>query len=92
MKKIIDGLLYDTKKAELLCKWNSDYDYLKCTLWHNYLYRTKAGRYFLFKAGIELGFTKETIKPLTDEEAFKILVERDPGKAREFFPNKIKEA
>ena len=93
MKRIVDGLLYDTKKAELLCKWKSNYDYVNCVLWHNYLYRTSSGRYFLYMRGMRSGCkSSEIIRPLTDDEACIKLAEYDPNKAFLFFPDKIKEA
>ncbi len=93
MKRVVNGLLYDTEKAELLCKWDSDYDFMKDIVYHNTLYRTKAGRYFLLKAGKVLGQPiPEFIRPLTDERAFEIMIEHNPDKVAEFFPNKIKEA
>ena len=93
MKKIINGLLYDTEKADLLCQWDSDVDWMRDIVYHNSLYRTKTGRYFLFKTGKFLGqVIPKSIRSLTDERAFEILVEHNPDKAVELFPNKIKEA
>ncbi len=93
MKRIINGLLYDTEKAGLICEWDSDYDFMKDIVYHNVLYRTKAGRYFLYETGRVLGQpTPEFIKPLTEERAFEIMAEYNPDKAAEFFPDKIKEA
>ena len=49
MKKIINGKLYDTKTAELVCDWTqrmyNDLGYV-----YYALYRSPRGRYFVYSA------------------------------------------
>ena len=84
MKKIVNGLLYDTEKAEAVskCETLSDIETL---------YRTKKGRYFLHRQCPDTNV--ETIRTITDEEAFEWLGEHDPDKAIELFPwKKVEDA
>jgi len=75
MKRIVNGLLYDTEKAEIISKYktshNSTYDWWlgiqHQTTRYEILYRTKKGRYFLLKQSRTLGKCGDTIVPLTDE-------------------------
>jgi len=101
MKKIINGLLYDTSKAEVISKFekSSDriYDYWLGTEYQVHhretLYRTKKGRFFVLSSSEALGEHNETIVPLTEDKAFQWLIEHDPEKAEEVFPEKhIEEA
>jgi hypothetical protein len=51
MKRIIDGLRYDTEKATEIAKWHngaSDGDFNRC---EETLYKTKAGAFFLCGEG-----------------------------------------
>jgi len=82
MKKIINGRLYDTEKADVVTASGSKE-------FREVLYRTKKNRYFLYKifAGIE------SLKPMTDDEAYNYLCEHNPDKALELFPwKKVDEA
>ena len=101
MKRIVNGLLYDTEKAKVISKiervTDRTYDYQLGidfrTKWCEILYRTKRNRYFLLKQIQSLGRCSEYIVPITDEEAFDWLAEHDPDKAIELFPRKhIEEA
>ena len=78
MKKIVNGLLYDTEKAQLVSR------YIGPSGNHMTLYRTRIGRYFLYRKWRRI----ETIDTMTDEEAFEWLAEHDPDKAIEEFPNR----
>lgn len=79
MKKIINGRLYDTDKAELLTIWNNGFPYSDLSFVEESLYRTNKGKYFLYCEGgpnseyFEWDEGKqrkgETIRLLTSEEA-----------------------
>ena len=82
MKKIVNGKLYDTEKAEVVTTSGPKE-------FREILYRTKKNRYFLYKnfAGIE------SLKPMTDDEAYSYLCEHDPDEAIKNFPwKKVDEA
>jgi len=85
MKKIINGLLYDTEKAEVISKR----EYL---VFSETLYRTKKGRFFLFKHYPDSEL-RTGIEVITKNEAFLWLADYDPDKALEIFPDEnIEEA
>ena len=101
MKKIVNGLLYDTDKAEAISEFvnisDRIYDYWLGVKYQTYqrevLYRTKKGRYFILKRVEALGECNEAIVPLTEDEAFGWLIENDPDMAMIEFPDKhIEEA
>ena len=101
MKRIVNGMLYDTEKAEVISESEdvSDrvYDWWLGAKYRTYqrevLYRTKKDRYFILKRVEALGECNEAIVPLTEDEAFSWLIEHDPERAREVFPEKhIEEA
>ena len=101
MKKIINGLLYDTSKAGVISEFekSSDriYDYWLGAEYRVHqreiLYRTKKGRYFILSSTKALGEHNETIVPLTEDEALQWLIKHDPKKVEEVFPGKhIEEA
>lgn len=61
MKKVINGLLYDTDKSELIYEEQDT---------HRQLYRTKKGRWFkVYQNGV--------ITPITEDEAKAYLGEHD---------------
>ncbi len=88
MKKIIDGIRYDTEKATKVAKYNNnlgdgDFNYLR-----EYLYHTRNNRWFLH--GYGGAFTKysvsvgsdgrgggENIIPINDSEALEWLQNND---------------
>jgi len=81
MKRIVNGKLYDTDTAELVCL-------SKISLFSERLYRTKKGRYFIYdKFG-----SVEYIKPLNEDETFEWLSKHNPDKAVELFSERIEEA
>ena len=101
MKKIINGLLYDTSKAEVISAFEKSssriYDWWLGVQYQVHqretLYRTKKGRYFILSSSEALGEHNETIVPITEDEAFQWLIEHDPEKAEKVFPGKhIEEA
>lgn len=51
MKKIIDGLLFDTETAELITEWENHYHYGDSSWCQEKLFKTKKGRYFLYGKG-----------------------------------------
>lgn len=69
MKKIIDGLLYDTDTAELIYFDEST---------KRRLYRALKGRFFMM-------YPNGVITPKTDEETMRYLGERDVDKYIELF-------
>ncbi len=87
MKRVVNGKLYDTEKAEEVASWgnglgNSDFRHVEETL-----YRTKKGNWFLEGSGGPMtkysdsnGNTKwgtTLLIPLNSEEAKEWLEERD---------------
>lgn len=73
MKKIIDGLLYDTDKATLV--WQED-KFRK----RNLYFRTEKGNYFVL-------YSSKVIQPITEEKFKEILGEADPDRYIELFDN-----
>jgi len=102
MKRIVEGLLYDTEKAEAISTYEPFSDRTKFQWWRETLYRTKNGRYFLHGEGGAMSKYAdvypggasggEVIRVMTEDEAFEWLAEYDPDKALELFPERIKEA
>ncbi len=69
MKKIIDGMLYDTDIAEHLGSYSelAGDDDFSC---QEELYRTKNGRYFLYRTGgIYYPYAREPFMTLTGSQA-----------------------
>jgi len=94
MKAIIDGKLYDSEKAELITgfsRWKSvnnlmlgEYDtWIDCEL-----YRTEKGNWFELE-GTDLRSTR--LNALTEERAKEIL-QTNPEKYQELYPDEIVEA
>lgn len=88
MKKIINGLAYNTETAEYICEAGNDLPYSDFQHEDSRLYRTKNGRYFLcgcggamsrfavaLDSGGACGRDTDTIVAICDEEA-RQLVER----------------
>lgn len=73
MKKIIDGLLYDTDKATLV--WQED-KFRK----RNLYFKTEKGNYFVL-------YSSKVIQPVTEEKFKEILGEADPDRYIELFDN-----
>ena len=78
MKKIVNGLLYDTEKAEVVSKYKAAEGLMT-------LYRTKKGHYFLHTNYT----TFEEIRVMTVDKTFEWLANYDLDKAKELFPEKI---
>jgi hypothetical protein len=87
MKKVVNGKLYDTEKAELVASWSfgnpGDFEYV-----NEELYVTKKGVWFLYgEGGAKSCYSKqigsntfsgsERIFPLTPEEAKQWMEEHD---------------
>lgn len=51
MKKVIDGKMYDTSTAKKLGEWTNGERYADFNYLEESLYRTKAGRYFIYGNG-----------------------------------------
>ena len=69
MRKIVNGLVYDTEKSELIHT-----DFVK----NRRLFRTKKGRFFML-------YATGDITPKTDEAAMDYLAEHDVDKYMELF-------
>lgn len=80
MKKVIDGRIYDTDKAEQIGTWWSSQDVRSFTHCEETLYRKRTGEYFLYGwGGPQSKYSRavgqnewsggEKIEPLTSEEA-----------------------
>lgn len=79
MKQIINGKMYDTKKAEEVASSESSYSYNDGRYYKETLYKTKRGNYFMFGEGGGLSpYAEHTgwgscygekLIPLTKEEA-----------------------
>ena len=103
MKKIIEGLKYDTETAEEITEWSNHYN---CTDFNHYeetLFRTKNGRFFLYGNGnANSPYAKPVdnmrgpgadIVPLSDEEAIEWLERRGKYNTLErLFPEHVQEA
>jgi hypothetical protein len=103
MKKIIDGILYNTETAKLIAdKWNGlgngDFNFL-----NEEIYQTKKERFFLFgrggantKYGEDYGNVRRSgreIIPLSENEVFEILQDWNEVEVIEsLFPDRIEEA
>lgn len=97
MRKIIDGLLYDTDDATPIA-WNSDFDagFLDCEDWMTTLYMTSNGRFFLHVESSHLGFLyidrDEYIKPVSEEKAQQFAMRHNPHNFNVIWGNRIKKA
>lgn len=107
MKKIIEGKVYNTERAEMLAEyWNlqlgNDFFGELCS-YKEELYVTKKGNYFMYGSGGELSkysdsngdhrWGIETIIPLTKREAYEWLEEKNQCEViEEYFMEYIKEA
>lgn len=103
MKKVIEGKLYNTETAELICEWSNGYfcsDFEHC--WEN-LYKTKKGNWFLYGEGGAMSkYAKSSgdgrrggsdITCLTKEEAIEWLEQKEfPNTLMEHFPEAVEEA
>ena len=96
MRKIIEGKIYDTEKAEYLCgeSFGSSSD-LGSTFFHIYL--SKKGQFFTHEGGgpmskysVSVGQNNtagsETMKMLEDDEAKRLIAKMDVEKALLLFP------
>jgi len=80
MRKIIDGLKYDTEKADEIGWYENDYGRNDFKWWKATLYVTKKGNYFLHGEGGAMtrfsesagnsSWGSEKLEPLTEAEAF----------------------
>ncbi len=103
MRKVVNGLLYDTKNADFVEDFwnglgNSDFRNLS-----EELYKSKNGKWFLVGRGGPLTKYSETVGnmrsgsknliPLSDDEAYEWLEEySDVETILKYFPNKVKDA
>lgn len=90
MKKVIKGARYDTDTAKRLGAWESDQDYTGFSHTEETLYRTKAGKWFLYGTGNAAsvyacrtadGWTSpgEQIIPMSEDAARQWAEQRLPG-------------
>ena len=78
--------MYDTEKADVVTVSGPKE-------FREILYRTKKNRYFLFKSLYKNYEGIESLKPMTDDEAYSYLCEHDPDEAIKNFPwKKVDEA
>jgi hypothetical protein len=103
MKKIINGMKYDTDKAEAVADWSNHYpsnDFKSCS---ESLFVTTKGNWFLWGEGGAMSKYStphgnsvgggEEIIALTPDEAYKWLENNDETDAIDrFFPEKVEEA
>ena len=85
MKKIIDGVVYDTETAECIAGYNNGHFPTDFEYFYEQLYRTKKGTYFVYgyglarsKYGVWIGATGgsgEEIIQMTEERAKKWAME-----------------
>lgn len=103
MKKAIDGLLYDTEKAEKVASYSnglgkSDFGYVR-----EKLFRTSNGRFFLYgEGGAQSRYSKpagdmrgpgEDIQPLSETEAIEWLEDHNEVEVlKEEFPEHLEPA
>lgn len=103
MKKIQDGLLYDTETATCVAEVNNGYGQEHFRYWEEELYRTDNGRWFVRKAGgggspyggkrDNYLIAGELIEVLDEVEAKSWLEKHNRIRAYEkYFGNEIKEA
>jgi len=104
MKRIINGLRYDTERADLLAEYGNGLDRRNFRWCWERLYRTKNENFFLFgkggplssyaSGGRGIGWTDgQAIVPLSDEEVMEWLELREmPDLCEELFPNSIEDA
>jgi hypothetical protein len=104
MKKLIDGLLYDTESAEEIASWSNGLSYSDFNHMDETLYRTESGRWFIHGGGGPKtkyrkpaaggGVTgSEDIRALTDAEAFEWLqAKNNVSAAQEYFADRIEAA
>jgi hypothetical protein len=102
MKKIINGKIYDTEKAECIAEdWYSNPSDFRHTF--KELYVTKKGNYFFYAGGgpltewaVSLGNNttggSSDLIPTTEEEAREFITKVDPDLAIEKFPDAFQEA
>lgn len=87
MKKIINGLTYDTETATVCLKYSNDIAHNDFEFLRETLFRTKKGRFFLYGRGGAWSWCAETIgnsscygekiKALTVTEAMQWIEDRD---------------
>lgn len=103
MKAIIDGLRYDTERAERVAAQESGHRSDDCHYIEETLYRTENGRWFLHgKGGARTRYSESVgdgwqggseIRPLTSEEAMAWLEQHNRVRALEaHFDDTIQEA
>jgi hypothetical protein len=103
MKKIINGVRYNTETAQKLAENYNNLGYNDFYYLNEEIYRTTNGKYFLFgeggaatKYGISEGNFKhasETIIPLSEKEVFDLLEKwNEVEMIEELFPDRIQDA
>lgn len=99
MKKVIDGLLYDTDKATAAAvghSYNADLFFINVEEIWKKLYRTKNGRFFfhisLWRTGWFDMEEKEDILPCSENEAMEFCRTHSPRNFAILWSGKIEEA
>lgn len=93
MKKIINGKLYDTEKADLILKFRKKVNikslFGDIYTWANSeLYKTKNDAWFEV---VGVNFENPEINSITTEQAKEIII-TDPDKFCELYPNEVEDA
>lgn len=103
MKKVIDGLKYNTETAEEIAAWSNHVNVTDFSHYEETLYRTKNGRWFIFGQGNAASpYSKPVdnmrgpgadIRPLSETEVQHWLEDKGFYETLEgFFPDYVKEA
>jgi hypothetical protein len=100
MKKIIDGVLYNTQTAELVAEKCDNWDTHNFNFCHESIFRTKKGNFFFHgEGGAASKYAEysgnsssfgEIIRTLSDDQVFKLLESWNEVESLEqLFPNRI---
>lgn len=103
MRRVINGKVYDTGKAELIAEWDNGYygnDFKRC---EESLYRTPKGAWFVVGEGGPMSKYARPVgnmtsggdglEPLTGDEAYQWLEDkRETELIEKCFPDRIEEA
>jgi len=104
MKKVIDGKIYNTETADLVCQWDNGYNPNDFNYCSEDLYRTKKGSWFIHgdggamsKYSVSSGSNSwggsSQIEAFSDDEAFEWLQEHNFAEEIEkHFSERVEEA
>jgi hypothetical protein len=103
MKKIINGVIYNTDTAKLIAKHSNGCDRSNFHFSNEEIYQTQSGRFFLFAEGgglseykkVVYGYSTfgETIKTLAENDVFEFLQNwNEVDLIESLFPSRIEKA